>query len=531
MQRVPIPGSERRLDGSHVRIGDVDLDAPLEVSVYLAHRSRPDWVDAEALGHPAQRRRLTRDEWAHEHGADAAALDAVVGFAGDHGLRVLSADPARRRVRLGGSVGGVAAAFEARLEGRYAVSEEPGAAAPGAAEYRARSGPITVPQELDGVIVGVFGIDDRPQARPGIRFASDAATAVAYTPPQVARAYGFPTAVQGAGETVAIIELGGGFQQADLTSYFDSLSIAPPTVTAVSVDGGVNSPGTDTDADGEVMLDIEVIGSIAPGAGIDVYFAANTDQGFLDAVSEAVHDTTHVPSVVSISWGSSEDGWTAQARTQMEQILTDAGALGVTVTVAAGDNGSSDGVSGGGVHVDFPASAPHALGCGGTTLTLDGSVIAAETVWDTTDDGATGGGVSDVFALPSYQSAAHVPVNVSSHKAGRGVPDVAGDANPQTGYTIRVDGATETVGGTSAVAPLWAALITLLNQELGAPLGFAQPRLYPLLGGTGFHDITSGSNGVYSAGPGWDACTGLGSPDAIALVAALRAGSASSSSS
>jgi kumamolisin len=525
-QRVPIPGSERRLDAGHVRVGEVDLDATLEVSVYLTHRSPPEWVDAAALTPPAGRRRLTHEAWSDAHGADVATIDAVVAFAVDHGLSVVGVNAARRRMRLGASVGVVAAAFEARLEGRYAVSGQPGAA-----EYRARSGPLTIPHELDGLITGVFGIDDRPQARPGIRFASDAATAVAYTPPQVARAYGFPTTVQGAGETIAIIELGGGFQQSDLTTYFDSLSITPPTVTAVGVDGGVNSPGTDTDADGEVMLDIEVIGSIAPRAGIDVYFAANTDQGFLDAVSQAVHDTVHVPSVVSISWGSSEDGWTAQARTQMEQILTDAGALGVTVTVAAGDNGSSDGVSGGGVHVDFPASAPHALGCGGTTLTLDGSAISAETVWDTTADGATGGGVSDVFALPSYQSAAHVPVNASNHKAGRGVPDVAGDANPQTGYTIRVDGATETVGGTSAVAPLWAALITLLNQELGAPLGFAQPRLYPLLGGTGFHDITSGSNGVYSAGPGWDACTGLGSPDAIALVAALRAGSASSSSS
>jgi kumamolisin len=524
VQRVPIPGSERHLDGAHLRVGEVDLGAPLEVSAYLAHRVRPDWVDAAALAPPGQRRRLTRDQWADEHGADAAAIDAVVAFAGEHGLSVVGADPARRRVRLGGSVGAVAAAFEARLEGRYAVSRQPGGA-----EYRARSGPLTVPRELDGLITGVFGIDDRPQAWPGIRFASDAATAVAYTPPQVARAYGFPTAAQGAGETVAIIELGGGFQPADLTTYFDSLSITPPAVTAVSVDGGANSPGTDTDADGEVMLDIEVIGSIAPRAGIDVYFAANSDQGFLDAVSQAVHDTTHVPSVVSISWGSSEDGWTAQARTQMEQILTDAGALGVTVTVAAGDNGSSDGVSGGGVHVDFPASAPHALGCGGTTLTLDGSAIAAETVWDTTDDGATGGGVSDVFALPSYQSAAHVPINATTRQAGRGVPDVAGDANPQTGYTIRVDGATETVGGTSAVAPLWAALITLLNRELGAPLGFAQPRLYPLLAEAGFHDITSGSNGAYSAGTGWDACTGLGSPDATALVAALRAASASAS--
>jgi kumamolisin len=518
-ERVPIPGSERHVDPRHLRIGELDLDEEIVVTAYLAAASPPDWVDEAAQQPPAERRRLSREEWAGAHGADPAAVDSVIDFAGAHGLSVVDCDRARRRITLRGSVGDVAAAFTARLEGRYATGTEPGAHS-----YRARSGPLTIPRGLDGVVTGLFGIDDRPQARPGIRFAADPASATAHTPPEVARAYAFPTAVDGTGETVAIIELGGGFTHGQLTTYFDSLQITPPTVTAVSVDGGANSPGTDTDADGEVQLDIEVIGSVAPGAGIVVYFAPNTDQGFIDAVSEAVHDTTHTPSVVSISWGSSEDGWTAQARTQMETIFTDAGGLGVTVTVAAGDGGSSDGVTTGGVHVDFPASAPHALGCGGTTLSLSGTAIASETVWDTTDDGATGGGVSDVFAPPGYQNAAHVPVDAGSRKAGRGVPDVAGDANPQTGYLIGVDGAPETVGGTSAVAPLWAGLIALINQTLGAPLGFAQPRLYPLLGTTAFHDITRGSNGAYSAGAGWDACTGLGSPDGAVLASRLGAG-------
>ena len=256
---------------------------------------------------------------------------------------------------------------------------------------------------------------------------------------------------------------------------------------------------------------------------IAVYFAPNTDQGFIDAVSQAVHDTTHEPSVVSISWGGSEDSWTAQARDQMETILTDAGGLGVTVTVAAGDSGSSDGAADGMAHVDFPASAPHALACGGTTLELSGTSITSETVWDTADGGATGGGVSDVFPVPSYQSAAAIPERAGTKTVGRGVPDVAGDADPQTGYTIRVDGQTETVGGTSAVAPLWAGLIALLNASLGAPVGFLQPRLYPLLGSGALPDITSGSNGVYAAGPGWDACTGLGSPVGTALAKRLKA--------
>jgi kumamolisin len=143
-------------------------------------------------------------------------------------------------------------------------------------------------------------------------------------------------------------------------------------------------------------------------------------------------------------------------------------------------------------------------------------------VWNTTGHGTTGGGVSRQFALPSYQSSAKVPDNVDTHTTGRGVPDVCADADPQTGYRVRANGQDQTVGGTSAVAPLWAGLIALLNQSAGAPLGFAQPRLYPLLGSDAFHDITSGDNGSYQAGAGWDACTGLGSPDGAQLAAQLK---------
>ncbi len=276
------------------------------------------------------------------------------------------------------------------------------------------------------------------------------------------------------------------------------------------------------------MLDIEVVGSIAPGANIAVYFAPNTDQGFIDAITDAVHDTTRKPSVISISWGGPEDGWTQQSQTAMNAALQDAATLGVTVTVAAGDNGSSDGDTDGKLHVDFPASSPYALACGGTTLNGSGSTISSETVWNETanNEGATGGGVSTVFALPSYQSSANVPVQPEANFAGRGVPDVAGDADPSTGYQVIVSGQSIVVGGTSAVAPLWAALVALLNQQLGTPVGFLNPKLYPL-GESVFHDITSGNNddsglGYYSAGPGWDACTGLGSPNGTALLNALK---------
>jgi kumamolisin len=516
--RVEVPGSQRDVQLSHARVGDIDSQAEIEVSVYLRPRGSLDWVDEEAGRPPAERRRLEREQWSEAHGAETADLDAVKSFAVGAGLEVIEADPARRVVRVRGTVQAVADAFGAQMVGIYQASG-------GAESYRARTGSLTVPAALAGVVTGVFGLDDRPQARAHLRIKGH--DPQSYTPVQVAQAYSFPASATGKGQTVGILELGGGFSAADLSTYFSGLGLADPQVTAVSVDGGANSPGKDTNADGEVMLDIEVVGAVANDASIVVYFAPNTDQGFIDGLSTAVHDTTHKPSVVSISWGQSEDSWTAQSRTQLEQIMTEAAALGVSVTVAAGDNGSADSVTDGQQHVDFPASAPHALSCGGTTLEASGASISSETVWNDPGDGATGGGISRQFAAPGYQAGAKVPGNVDTAAPGRGVPDVCGDADPNTGYSIRVDGADQTIGGTSAVAPLWAGLIARLNQQLGAPVGFVQPRLYPLLGTAAFHDITSGDNGSYKAGPGWDACTGLGSPDGTALAAALAGGATS----
>jgi kumamolisin len=291
---------------------------------------------------------------------------------------------------------------------------------------------------------------------------------------------------------------------------------------SVGVDGASNSPtGDPTTADGEVMLDIEVAGALAPGATIVVYFAPNTDQGFLDAITTAVHDATNRPTIVSISWGGPESTWTQQSLTNYDQAFADAATLGVTVTAASGDSGSSDGVADGKAHVDFPSSSPHVLGCGGTSLRGSDVTIASETAWnDSSGNGATGGGVSDVFALPSWQSGVGVPVSANpGGRVGRGIPDVAGDADPQTGYAIVVDGRSEVLGGTSAVAPLWAGLVALLNERRGSPLGFINAALYAHA--SALRDITQGTNGAYSAAPGWDPCTGLGSPNGSALETAL----------
>jgi kumamolisin len=341
---------------------------------------------------------------------------------------------------------------------------------------------------------------------------------VSFTPTQVASLYGFPQGT-GEGQCVAIIELGGGFRASDLKTYFKGLDVGSPKVSAVSVDHGKNAPTGQVDGpDGEVMLDIEVVGSIAPAANIAVYFSPNTDAGFLDAVTTAIHDTTHRPSVISISWGGAESTWTAQAMTAMDEAFQAAATMGITVCVASGDGGSSDGVGDGADHVDFPASSPYALGCGGTSLHASRTAITSEIVWnDGASGGASGGGISSFFPTPGWQMG-----KKATHKSGtsitltnRGVPDVAGDADPDTGYNVRIDGTDTVIGGTSAVAPLWAGLIARINQTTGTNAGYLNPMLYGRP--HALRDIIKGNNGDFEAATGWDACTGLGTPNGPAL--------------
>jgi kumamolisin len=502
--RTVVAGSERAAPPGATDAGAADPTARTTVTIVLRPRSpMPSNPD------PAQAP-LSREEFAARYGASPDDARAVERFALDSGLLVIEASLARRSVLVEGTLADLGAAFEAKLR----LFESP------AGRFCGRIGSLTVPAELGPLVLGVFGLDERPQAR--AQFRPAATNATSYSPPEVAAAYGFPTGVTGAGQTIALIELGGGFVQSDLDTFFSGLGIAAPTVTSVGVDGGSNAPAGDPNsADGEVMLDIEVAGSIAPGAAIVCYFGPNTDQGFLDAITTAVHDTTNKPGIISISWGGPESTWTAQALSNFDAAFAAAGMLGITVTVAAGDGGSSDGVTDGLAHVDFPASSPNVLACGGTQLTLKGAAISSETVWnDGSSGGATGGGISDVFPLPTWQASANVPPSANAGAAaGRGVPDVSGDAAPSTGYAIVVDGSDIVVGGTSAVAPLWAALVALLNQTAKTTLGFINAKLYA--DPASLRDITSGNNGAYAAGPGWDACTGLGSPNGPALATLL----------
>lgn len=517
--RVQLPGSEAIRHPNATLVGSVPANETVRVTVFLCRGGSEPAIpmDAGARCEP-----ISRAEFPDRFGANAKDIALVEAFAHEYGLTVNSSSIPKRNVILSGTAQGVARAFGTDLH-QYRMETT------GHVFHQCRA--ITVPRELDGKVVAVLGLDNRPIARAHFRKLAVSTPAGVFTPVQIAALYDFPSGVTGSTETIGIIELGGGYSTADLKTYFSQLGIAAPSVVAVSVDGGKNAPGSDADA--EVMLDIEVAGAVAPGAKITVYFAPNTDQGFIDAIADAVHDATHKPSIVSISWGGPEDSWSQQSQTAMNAALQDAATLGVTVTVAAGDGGSSDGVGDGKLHVDFPASSPYALACGGTKLTASANRITSEVVWNeiASNEGATGGGVSNVFAKPSYQNAANVPIQPETKFAGRGVPDIAGDADPSTGYDVLVDGQSEVIGGTSAVAPLWAGLVALINEHAGAPVGFVNPKLYSI-GNSALRDIASGNNddsslGYYSAGAGWDACTGLGSPVGMALVAALTAGTSS----
>jgi kumamolisin len=342
-------------------------------------------------------------------------------------------------------------------------------------------------------------------------------------PRQVAQAYNCPQDTDGAGQTIAIVELGGGYKQADLDSYFRSLHMDTPHFHAVSVDGAQNSPvGDPASDDAEVDLDLEVAGAVAPKADIPVYFAPNTAKGFMDSVREAVAAQLDAgkPGAVSVSWGSAENGvFSADEQAAFGKVLDDAAAHGVNVYVASGDGGCSDDVGDGKDHVDFPAVSPSVISTGGTKLQLghDGT-RSKEVAWGGEVGGASGGGFSIANQEPDYQ----VKAKINDPTGRRGVPDLAGNAAPDSTYAIMVDGQTVTgQGQTSGVAPLMAALDARERQAVGGNIGFLNPTLYahPEV----FTDVTEGTNGSFQAAPGWDPVTGLGVPDGEKLAAVLRA--------
>jgi kumamolisin len=536
-KRVALENSARKLPKGAKHVGAADPKQEIEVSVRLrAKRSDDEQVMALGAQPPRERKYLSRAEFGAEMGADPADVAKIDDFAHHHDLNVKSVHLASRTVKLTGTVKAMSAAFGVKLN---KVKHD-------GATYRMRKGNVQIPAELEGIVVGVHGLDNRPVAQPHFRrklpnkgASARVAQGGSFSVEQIAQLYNFPGGETGADQCIAIIELndidqkghptGAGYKSSDLRAFFKKAGIPMPKIAPVSVDGGANKPGH-SEADGEVVLDIEVAGAIAPGAKIVVYFAPNTTNGFIDAVKAAVHDTARKPSVISISWGGPEDQEGSQQFVDgLNEAIRDAAAMGVTVCVASGDNGSADMGQDwdGKPHADFPASSPFALACGGTNLKAPNGHIN-EVVWNGGPrGGAGGGGVSVMFAQPKYQAHAHVPKS-PVHRSGRGVPDVAGDADPATGYQIFLNGVGTTIGGTSAVAPLMAGLIARINEatmkKFGKTVGFINPLIYASHAQGVFRDITAGNNditgdlhGMYKAGPGWDPCCGLGVPDGAAL--------------
>ena len=507
-----LPGSDRRALNAR-EVGETAPDTLITVTMHL-RRKEPLNVQAIAKS----KRFLSHRQLEDRHGASLEDVEIVREFARHFGLTVLDANLRSRSIVVKGTAACMAAAFKVKLVDRRHGSNT----------FRTRVGHLYLPTELEGVVTGVFGLDNRPQAFPHFRlssrpFAARGSKPDAFDGNSLSKVYGIPEST-GTGQIIALIELGGGYNAADMDMYFSALGLPIPAIKAVSVSGGKNSPGIDEDADIEVALDIQVTGSVAPQASIAVYFAPNTDAGFLQAVQAAIHDAV---TLISISWGSAELTWTSSGMITMNQAFQDANALGISIFVAAGDDGVDDNVGNGKVNVDFPASSPSVTACGGTSLIVVNGV-RQETVWNDGDGSASGGGISNFFARPSYQINVVMPANLNGNFQGRGLPDVAAVADPDTGYAVYADGSWLVVGGTSAVAPFFAGITARLNQLRTKPVGLINASIYQNPNIDAFNDITAGNNssdGIqgYSAAVGWDPVTGFGSPNGGSLFKLFNA--------
>jgi kumamolisin len=521
--RQILAGSTRNTAAGARLIGRSDGTANITVTVILSGKSKiaPSDVQQHALLRPHERPVADHASYEDKYGASAAAISAVESLAARFGLNVVAIDRRRRVVKLSGSVSNMEQAFGTVLHD-YALGKH---------IYRGRTGPLQVPTEMLPHIEAVLGLDNRPVAKPRLRPRDVQAS---FYPQQIAALYNFPPG-DGTGQTVALIELGGNYGTQDLQAYFAAAGLTQsPNVQSVSVTAGVPVPyGQDRDSDGEVMLDVEVVGAMAPGASIVVYFTENSDQGFYGAVSQAVHDPA--TTAVSISWGSPEKDWSAQTMDAWNSLGQSATVLNVPIFVAAGDHGCTDeqptdeGYDGQD-HADFPGTCANGVvSCGGTNLQAQNNTIASETTWNDGDGWSTGGGVSTHFQIAAWQSG--INANGGTALLMRGVPDVAGVADPNTGINVLVNGSAGVSGGTSAVAPQWAALTAILSQQLGSKAGFFLPLLYANSSAAATNDIVAGNNTVFgvtgfSAKPGWDACTGLGSPNGRNLLALLAGANA-----
>jgi kumamolisin len=539
---VALPGSSHAVPVGSKALRQTSGQRWLEVTVGVRPiKAAPD-LSALDDKLPADRKYLTRKQLADQYGSDPKAVKAIEAFAKAHNLVVTRNEPASARMGLAGTVADLNAAFGVTL---FDYTH------PELGDFHARTGPVHVPANMDGVITAVVGLNNHRILRRTLRPARQAAPIMStparpwFVPTELAAVYNFPNA-DATNQCIGLLEFGGGVETSDVTNYFAKIQQPAPNVAVVAIDGVSVDPSADPESTGEVMLDIDVAGALGGGAKIVAYFSTFDEKGLVDCLSKVINDSANDPSVLSVSWGWDENTdfnnqgiiWSPAAIACCNDSLNRLANLGITVCVSTGDDGSEAQMKDGRAHVNFPATSPYVLAVGGTTLHVTknakGAAKITEVVWNDGPGSGTGGGVSDVTPAPTWQAGKVVPSINPGHFAGRAIPDVAANADPSTGYLTMSGGQLQIVGGTSAAAPLWASLIARINAANGARAGNFNALLYSTIGPSGvLRDITVGDNdtdgllgGQYKAGPGWDACTGWGVPDGQKLLAALS-GSAS----
>lgn len=477
------------------------LDPLKELTINLLLRrpqSLKDYADSIIDG--TNNTILSHDEFDQQFGATVEDIQLVSEYVISLGLSIVNIHSGSRTIKVSGSVEQFNSMFSINLI-EYITDQR---------TYFDHETDLRMPAEIENIVEHVLGLSTKQTYRNYSKFLNEQAVAngsplhpnlTPLTPLQVATAYNFPVG-NGLGQCIGILELGGGYLTSDINSSFSSMSMTPPTVVSVSVDGGTNSPGVDSNADIEVMLDIVCAGGVAPKSKLAVYFAPNTGQGFVDGIIAPIHDTVNNPSVLSISWGSYEQYEGTDYIATLEDALHAAVVKGITVLVATGDLGSEPFMYYGNNQeflpaTGYPSSSPYVLACGGTSLEVNTgtNTLLAEYVWNETNaDGYAGnGGISTRFDVPAYQAGLTYKTysgNVVT-LTKRGIPDISANADIYSGYkNIYVSGVGYTVGGTSAVAPLYAGLISRINALKNIKLGFANNLFYANTGA--FRVVTSG---------------------------------------
>jgi kumamolisin len=540
MPYVQLPNSTHTLPAGSIMQHKTSPNQWIEVTLGVARKQAlPSLSQIEKLK-PRDRKYMTREQLESQFGSSTDAMDKITAYAKAHNLQITHSEPGASRVRLAGTVADIGKAFDVTLFDYH--HDKLG-------NFHAHTGPVSIPEELKGAVTGVFGFNNhrhlrRNQATKSVAVLTPMDQASSprqpwFEPPELATIYNFPNAT-GKNQCIGLLEFGGGVESDSITAYFQKLGITPPNVVTIPVDDVSVDPAADPDSTGEVMLDIEVAGSLAPDANIAVYFSTFDEKGLIDAISAVLGDKTNDPSVVSISWGWDENQrfqnsilWTPSAIDHIAESFLAAAQLGITVCVSTGDDGSEAQIKDGRAHVNYPATDASVLAVGGTTLHKSSGpklAAASELVWNDGPGSGTGGGISDYIDRPAWQNGIVDPSINPTHFQGRGIPDVAANADPDTGYLTYSGGQFSIVGGTSAAAPLWGALIALCNEQLGARVGNFNALLYSTIGPNQvLNDITQGNNdtdglldGNFAAKPGWDPCTGWGTPDGQKLLAALQ---------